>query len=120
MQEGTNNPISQKTEAADEIIDILANQVWESTGGQLVQVVYEYANTDAVNNAGDYIGGFTGAAIGAAFPELEVPLVISGNFVGEIVGAFLRLVAGDIAGAVTDNFIKNEIIDPSAEYIFNK
>jgi hypothetical protein len=45
---------------------------------------------------------------------------MGGEVLGEVIGGFIGKYAGKIGGIITNNFIENKIIDPSAEYVFNK
>ena len=43
-----------------------------------------------------------------------------GEFVGKEVGAFIGKLSGKIAAKVTNDFIEKKVVDPSAEYVYNK
>jgi hypothetical protein len=96
-------------------VKFAANEVWERTGGKLVQVGLETLGEAAGAGCGRYLGGTAGLALGILFPEIEVPIVIGGVFVGSKFGQVLGLFAGKVAAKIANEWLEDEIIDPQVE-----
>ena len=60
----------------EEAIEFAANEVWERTGGVLVEKVMEKLGAAGGEAAGKYLGGEIGLVIGVLCPEIAVPVVL--------------------------------------------
>ncbi len=61
-----------------------------------------------------------GVGFGIFFPEIEVPLVIGGVFLGSNLGKAIGLVGGKVIGDLVNELIEHEIIDPASDQVMNE
>ena len=58
--------------------------------------------------------------MGILFPEVAIPLELGGVFLGENAGTALGMVGGKIASSMTNDLIKEGIIEPTADILVGK
>jgi hypothetical protein len=98
-------------------IDLAANEIWERTAGSIVDRICEQFGAQFGSMGGKYVGGELGLALGILFPEIELPLVLGGVFLGDNFGKALGYVAGKIGSMLANEFVEDTFIDPAAEHL---
>ena len=94
----------------DQKLEVIAEEVWERTGGELVEKTLITTGTLVGARMGGYVGGTLGMVIGVIVPPLQIPLVIGGVLVGQNLGRILGAVGGKIASDFVNNFIADNLI----------
>ena len=94
----------------DQKLDIISEEIWDRTGGEIVEKTLIATGTVIGSQIGGYVGGTLGMAIGVMVPPLQIPLVIGGVFIGKNLGKVLGAIGGKIASDFVNNFIADNLI----------
>lgn len=93
-------------------IDFAANQIYERSAGKLVDFFMEKFGDLVGAGAGRFVGGEVGVLFGLFFPEIELPLVLGGVFLGSNFGLALGHVSAKIGATFVNDLIEEKVIDP--------
>ena len=94
----------------DQKLDIISEEIWDRTGGEIVEKTLITAGMLVGSQLGGYVGGALGMTIGVIVPPLQIPLVIGGVFIGKNLGRVLGAIGGKIASDFINNFIADSLI----------
>jgi len=99
-----------KNGTTDEKLELIANEVWDRVGAEIVEKTFVTVGAQGASIAGGYVGGALGMAIGVAVPPLQIPLTIGGVFIGKNLGRVLGALAGKVSADFVNNLISQKVI----------
>ena len=94
----------------DEQLDMMAEEIWDRTGGKLVEATLVRSGALIGSQVGGYVGGTLGMAVGFLIPPLQVPIIIGGVFIGRNLGRVLETISSKIASDFVNNLIADSVI----------